>query len=188
MNRSKKGFWIFIFPALFAFTVVQVIPTLMGIGYSFTDWNGIGSEKKFVGLQNYITTLTDDPLFRQAFIFTFLFSICAVITINVIGFGLALLVTQKIKGANILRGIFFMPNLIGGILLGFTWQFIFVQVFEAVGDTFNITWLQGWLTDQKTGFIGSILLFKFQEGLCFQLLQKNKSNIYLQFFPISCLP
>ena len=118
MNRSKKGFWIFIFPALFAFTVVQVIPTLMGIGYSFTDWNGIGSEKKFVGLQNYITTVTDDPLFRQAFIFTFLFSICAVITINVIGFGLALLVTQKIKGANLLRGIFFMPNLIGGILLG----------------------------------------------------------------------
>ena len=73
MNRSKKGFWIFIFPALFAFTVVQVIPTLMGIGYSFTDWNGIGSEKKFVGLQNYITTLTDDPLFRQAFILHFYF-------------------------------------------------------------------------------------------------------------------
>ena len=75
-----------------------------------------------------------------------------------IGFGLALLVTQKIKGANILRGIFFMPNLIGGILLGFTWQFIFVQVFEAVGDTFNITWLQGWLTDQKTGFIGLLIV------------------------------
>ena len=162
MNRSKKGFWIFIFPALFAFTVVQVIPTLMGIGYSFTDWNGIGTTKNFVGLINYITTLTDDALFRQAFVFTFLFSICAVISVNVIGFALALLVTQKIKGANLLRGIFFMPNLIGGILLGFTWQFIFVQVFEAVGETFNISWLQGWLTDQNTGFIGLLIVVTWQ--------------------------
>ena len=134
----------------------------MGIGYSFTDWNGIGATKNFVGLKNYITTLTDDALFRQAFLFTFLFSVFAVISVNVIGFALALLVTQKIKGANLLRGIFFMPNLIGGILLGFTWQFIFVQVFEAVGETFNIPWLQGWLTDQKTGFIGLLIVVTWQ--------------------------
>ncbi len=71
------------------------------------------------------------------------------ITVNVIGFALAMLVTQKIKGSNLLRGIFFMPNLIGGILLGFTWQFIFVQVFEAIGEKLQIGWLQGWLTNQK---------------------------------------
>ena len=116
MKKSKKGFWIFICPALFAFIVVQIIPTIMGIGYSFTDWNGVGKTKNFVGLGNYITTLTNDTQFRNAFLFTFLFSICAVITVNVIGFALAMLVTQKIKGSNLLRGIFFMPNLIGGIL------------------------------------------------------------------------
>ena len=55
-----------------------------------------------------------------------------------------------------------MPNLIGGILLGFTWQFIFVQVFEAVGETFNISWLQGWLTDQNTGFIGLLIVVTWQ--------------------------
>ena len=106
MKKSKKGFWIFICPALFAFIVVQIIPTIMGIGYSFTDWNGVGKTKNFVGLNNYITTLTNDTQFRNAFLFTFLFSICAVITVNVIGFALAMLVTQKIKGSNLLRGIF----------------------------------------------------------------------------------
>lgn len=162
MKMSKRGFWIFIGPALLAFLVVQVIPTAMGIGYSFTDWNGIGKSKNFVGLSNYIKILTEDTQFRSAFIFTFLFSICAVVTVNVLGFALALLVTQKIKGANLLRGIFFMPNLIGGILLGFTWQFIFVQVFEAIGKAFNISWMQGWLTNQKTGFIGLIIVVTWQ--------------------------
>ena len=162
MKKSKKGFWIFICPALFAFIVVQIIPTIMGIGYSFTDWNGVGKTKNFVGLGNYITTLTNDTQFRNAFLFTFLFSICAVITVNVIGFALAMLVTQKIKGSNLLRGIFFMPNLIGGILLGFTWQFIFVQVFEAIGEKLQIGWLQGWLTNQKTGFIGLLIVVTWQ--------------------------
>ena len=97
-----------------------------------------------------------------SFLFTFLFSICAVITVNVIGFALAMLVTQKIKGSNLLRGIFFMPNLIGGILLGFTWQFIFVQVFEAIGEKLQIGWLQGWLTNQKTGFIGLLIVVTWQ--------------------------
>ena len=94
MKKSKKGFWLFIAPALIAFTMVQIIPTFMGIGYSFTDWNGISKTKHFVGLSNYITILTNDLQFRKAFVFTFLFSVCAVISVNVIGFALAMLVTQ----------------------------------------------------------------------------------------------
>ena len=162
MKKSKKGFWLFIAPALIAFTIVQIIPTFMGIGYSFTDWDGISKTKHFVGLSNYITILTNDLLFRKAFVFTLLFSVCAVISVNVIGFALAMLVTQKIKGSNFLRGVFFMPNLIGGILLGFTWQFIFVQVFEAIGKKLDIAWLQGWLTDQKTGFLGLLIVVTWQ--------------------------
>ena len=68
----------------------------------------------------------------HAFGFTALFSICAVVLVNIVGFALALLVTQKFRGATLLRGIFFMPNLIGGLLLGFTWQFIFVSIFGAI--------------------------------------------------------
>lgn len=162
MKKSKKGFWLFIAPALIAFAMVQIIPTFMGIGYSFTDWDGISKTKHFVGLSNYITILTNDLQFRNAFVFTLLFSVCAVISVNVIGFALAMLVTQKIKGSNFLRGVFFMPNLIGGILLGFTWQFIFVQVFEAIGKKLDIAWLQGWLTDQKTGFLGLLIVVTWQ--------------------------
>ena len=162
MKKSKKGFFLFMAPALVAFTLVQLIPTVMGIGYSFTDWNGISKAKHFVGVQNYITILTSDLSFRNAFIFTFLFSVCAVVSVNLIGFALAILVTQRIKGVNFLRGIFFMPNLIGGILLGFTWQFIFVQVFEAIGKKLGILWLRGWLTDQRTGFLGLLIVVTWQ--------------------------
>ena len=162
MKKSKKGFFLFMAPALVAFTLVQLIPTVMGIGYSFTDWNGISKAKHFVGVQNYITILTSDLSFRNAFIFTFLFSVCAVIAVNLIGFALAILVTQRVKGVNLLRGIFFMPNLIGGILLGFTWQFIFVQVFEAIGKKLDILWLRGWLTDQRTGFLGLLIVVTWQ--------------------------
>ena len=162
MKKSKKGFFLFMAPALVAFTLVQLIPTVMGIGYSFTDWNGISKAKHFVGVQNYIAILTSDLSFRNAFIFTFLFSVCAVIAVNLIGFALAILVTQRVKGVNLLRGIFFMPNLIGGILLGFTWQFIFVQVFEAIGKKLGILWLRGWLTDQRTGFLGLLIVVTWQ--------------------------
>ena len=67
MKKSKRGFWIFICSALFAFIVVQIIPTIMGIGYSFTDWNGVGKTKNFVGLGNYITTLMQILLERYAY-------------------------------------------------------------------------------------------------------------------------
>ena len=101
--------------------------------YAFTDWNGIvGSEITFVGFRNFIEIFTRDSSFMHAFGFTALFSICAVVLVNIVGFALALLVTQKFRGATLLRGIFFMPNLIGGLLLGFTWQFIFVSIFGAI--------------------------------------------------------
>lgn len=162
MKRSKAGFWLFMAPALTAFIMVQLIPTAKGIYYSFTNWRGIGADKDFVGLNNYINTFTNDPKFVHAFLFTLAFAVCAVISVNVVGFGLALLVTQKFKGANLMRGIFFMPNLIGGILLGFTWQFIFVQVFDAVGKKLEIPALQGWLSNTKTGFIGLLIVVTWQ--------------------------
>lgn len=149
-------------PTLIAFLLVQVIPTLKGIYYSFTDWRGIGENENFVGLSNYIKIFTEDPGFIHAFFFTFAFAICAVIAVNIVGFGLAMLVTQRFKGANLLRGIFFMPNLIGGILLGFTWQFIFVQVFSAIGKTYSIPALLGWLSNTRTGFIGLLIVVTWQ--------------------------
>lgn len=162
MSKPKWGFWIFIGPSLFAFLIVQLIPTIMGIYSSLTDWNGIGHEKNFVGLANYITAFTSDSKFGNAFLFTALFSVCAVFCVNALGFVLALMVTQKFKGSNLFRGVFFMPNLIGGILLGFTWQFIFVQVFDSIGKRLNLPFLQGWLSNQGTGFVGLLIVVTWQ--------------------------
>ena len=156
-------FWVFLAPALISFTIIVLIPTLIGFFYSLTDWNGIvGSEINFVGFQNFVDIFTRDDTFLHAFGFTALFSICAVILVNLVGFALALLVTQKFRGATLLRGIFFMPNLIGGLLLGFTWQFIFVSIFEAIAQNTGWEIFSGWLSNTPTGFIGLLILTVWQ--------------------------
>lgn len=163
MKKSKLRFWIFLAPALLSFSLVVLIPMLIGFFYAFTDWNGIvGSKMQFVGFQNFIEIFTRDDSFLHAFGFTALFSICAVVLVNLTGFALALLVTQRFKGATLLRGIFFMPNLIGGLLLGFTWQFIFVSIFEALSKSTGIRFLSGWLSDPVTGFSGLLILTVWQ--------------------------
>ena len=163
MKKSKVRFWVFLAPALISFTIIVLIPTLIGFFYSLTDWNGlVGSEINFVGLQNFVDIFTRDDTFLHAFGFTALFSICAVILVNLVGFALALLVTQKFRGATLLRGIFFMPNLIGGLLLGFTWQFIFVSIFEAIAQKTGWEIFSGWLSNTPTGFIGLLILTVWQ--------------------------
>lgn len=162
MKKSKVGFWLFLMPSLVAFTMVVLIPAATGLGYSLTDWNGISGSVSFVGMQNYAHIFTDDPDFLRAFLFTALFALCAVISVNLVGFGLALLVTSKIKMKNLMRGIFFMPNLIGGILLGFTWQFIFVQAFGALSKATGMKWLDGWLSNPTTATIALLIVVTWQ--------------------------
>lgn len=161
MKRSGWVFWVFLAPALVAFLTVQIIPAFRGLYFSLTDWDGIGSQVRFMGFDNYKALLADQQ-FLRAFAFTSLFTLCACVTVNLAGFFLALLVTQKFKGANIMRSIFFMPNLIGGILLGFAWQFIFVQVFDALSKKFGFLWMAGWLSNQATGFLGLLIVITWQ--------------------------
>lgn len=163
MKKSKARFWIFLAPAFISFLMIVLIPMLIGFFYAFTDWNGIvGSDMKFVGFQNFIEIFTRDNSFLHAFAFTALFSVCAVVLVNVVGFALALFVTQKHKGATLLRGVFFMPNLIGGLLLGFTWQFIFVSIFDAIAKATGWTGFSGWLSNPETGFVGLLILTVWQ--------------------------
>lgn len=162
MKYSKKWFWLFVSPILFAFLVVVVIPLLTGIYYSFTQWNGrVDQIPNFIGLKNYLKVITDEGFIR-AFIFTTKFTIVSIILVNAVGFSLAILVTRKLKIANLMRTIFFMPNLIGGLILGFIWQFIFVGVFQTIGEKFNISFLQGWLSNEKTGFWGLVIILTWQ--------------------------
>ena len=162
LKKSKIGFWAFILPSFAFFVLVVVIPAVWGLGYSLTDWNGISKEVRFVGFQNYIRIFTQDADFFHAFGFTAVFSLAAVLGVNLIGFLLALLVTSRAKGTTFMRGAFFMPNLIGGILLGFTWQFIFVQAFGAIANATGWDFFANWLSDTKTSFWGLLILVVWQ--------------------------
>lgn len=126
-HHRRIVYFIFLFPLLFTFFVTVIIPLILGIGYSFTDWTGIGF-KKFVGFSNY-QNMFRDPAFLWSVMITFLFVLLNVILVNLIGFLLALLCSQKLRGIGFFRAAYFLPNLIGGIVLGYIWQFVFNNVF-----------------------------------------------------------
>lgn len=158
--QKKTWFYLFTAPVVIALLAVVVAPFIFGFYYSFSDWNGV-SEATIVGFKNY-TTLFADTGFWSSIWFTVKFAVVAIVLINVIGLSLALLVTSKFKGANILRTIFFMPNLIGGLILGFIWQFIFINAFSAVGSAVGMDGLKTWLSTTQTGFWALVIVMCWQ--------------------------
>ncbi|KEI14534.1 carbohydrate ABC transporter permease [Clostridium haemolyticum] len=162
MKKSKLWFSFFVAPILISFLIVVIIPAITGIYYSFTDWNGIDNNALFVGIQNYKQIFNSESGFMQSFIFTLKFSVVSVIMINLMGFGLALLVTREMKISNILRSIFFMPNMVGGLILGFIWQFIFTKVFNTIGVKIGCEFFTGWLSTTVTGFWALVILMSWQ--------------------------
>jgi raffinose/stachyose/melibiose transport system permease protein len=153
----------FVGPALIFFLVIQILPFIMGLYYSFTSWNGVSSVVEWVGIENYIQIFTNDPTFFDSFLFTTKFMFAAVVISNLIGFSLALLLNAALKTRNILRTVFFIPNVIGGLLLGFIWQFIFVKGFASVGNLTDIEFFKmPWLGDEKTAFWGIVIVFAWQ--------------------------
>ena len=141
-SRHDITFFLFLFPAVFAFVMVIIIPFFMGIYFSFTDWIAItGAEVTWVGVRNYLAVLKDIT-FLNSFLVTLVYAILNIIVINVCAFFLALLVTSKLKYTNLYRAGFFLPNLIGGIILGYIWQFIFNNAIPALGRIIEFTWLK----------------------------------------------
>ena len=122
-KMMKKYFPVFVLPTLLAFTIGFIVPFIMGVYLSFCKFTTV-TDAKFVGLQNYVKIFTEDGTFGHALWYTTAFTVVSVVLINVIGFAVALLLTKKIKGTNIFRTVFFMPNLIGGIILGYVWQLL----------------------------------------------------------------
>ncbi|GEQ32239.1 carbohydrate ABC transporter permease [Marinilactibacillus psychrotolerans] len=159
-KHNTAYYWAFILPSVIAISIIILIPLLLGIGTSLT--NSDGYQAVFTGLENY-QRLFKDEQFISSMWFTLRFSFVAVILINAIGLGLALLVTQKLgKVSTIFRTIFFMPNLIGGIILGFIWQFIFVRAFEGIASATGISFFSSWLSDSTTGFWALVIVFLWQ--------------------------
>ncbi len=157
---KKHQYYGFIVPAVVFIIGIIIIPFVFGIYDSFTNSNGISRE--FIGWKNY-SLLFKDYNFLQSFWLTVRFSVVSVILINLVGLVFALIVTSKTNWFNnTLKTIFFVPNLIGGVLLGFIWQFIFTNAFKAIGTGFDWSWLNGWLSDSATGFWGMVILFTWQ--------------------------
>ncbi|AMQ06194.1 MULTISPECIES: carbohydrate ABC transporter permease [Sporosarcina] len=160
MRNRDLSFWLFLMPVILSLGIVIIIPFIYGVIYSFTNWNGM-VVTDFVGFKNYIT-LFKDAEFRAAIWFTTKFAVTSVILLNFLGLGLALLVTRKMKTSSFMRTVFFMPNLIGGLILGFIWQFVFISVFGRLGDLLGIEALTGWLSTTATGFWGLVILTSWQ--------------------------
>ena len=142
MRKAKHPpvFWLFLAPVLATFALVIVVPFLLGVYYSFTNWTAtarLGDTLKVVGLRNFGAILKD-PSFTYSFILTVVYTVLNMIVINVVSFGLAVLVTQKLKGRNVYRAGFFVPNLIGGLILGYVWQFIFNNAVPSMGTMLGL--------------------------------------------------
>lgn len=149
----KKYFALFALPGIICFSLSFLIPMIWGIVLSFCKFTNL-TNAQYVGISNYVKAFTIDNYFTHAFGFTVLFTIVSVITINIFAFALALMLTKEIPGTNAFRTVFFMPNLIGGIVLGWIWNVIINGVLAKYGTTV--------LGDAKYGFWGLVILMNWQ--------------------------
>lgn len=121
---------LFLAPLIVTFVMTVIIPFILGVFYSLTNWNGVGYTE-FLGMGNYIKMFTSND-YVYSFFVTFIYAFFNILAVNVGAFLLALLCAGKLKGANFFRAAYFIPNLIGGIVLGYVWQFIFNKVLTAI--------------------------------------------------------
>ena len=133
MSYKVKQFLMFAGPATVLFCAVVIIPFVYGIYLTFTSWDGVAKTKPFVGGANYAAAFADAD-YWHALGRTAVYSLFAVVLINIVAFALAYLVTSGVKGQNFFRAGFFIPNLIGGIVLGYVWKFVFNRAFVAVAN------------------------------------------------------
>ncbi|MGN1140734.1 MAG: carbohydrate ABC transporter permease [Oliverpabstia sp.] len=164
MKSKNKGkdFCMFALPGMFCFFAVLVVPFLYGVYLTLTDWNGVSKVKNFVGLKNFAGVMKDTQ-FWTSLLLTFKYVIVVVILVNVLAFAIAYLLTRGIKGQNFFRAGFFTPNLIGGIVLGYIWQFVFSRVFVKIGETTGWKLFEvSWLSDPNKAFAALVLVSVWQ--------------------------
>lgn len=167
MKKSSIGryFPIFVLPTLVAFSMFFLIPFLMGIGLSFFKFTTVAdmwqSSENFVGIKNYVTAFTTDNDFINALGFSSMFTLVSIVTVNVFAFILALLLTKEIKGVSVFRSVFFMPNLIGGIVLGYIWKLL-INAILAKLNSMGLTEGSNITSDAAYGFFGLTVLTNWQ--------------------------
>jgi len=155
---SWKIILLFFVPAVLIWITAMVIPFFYGIWISFTKWDGIGSNYTLVGLANY-TKLFTNAKFWLSLERTAWYTVGVVILSNVVGLGLGLLLTSALKGRNLFRTAIFIPNVIGGVAMGYIWKYIFAYGVTLVGSSLGVQWLAtSMLSDPTKAMIAMILV------------------------------
>ncbi|MGX6445682.1 carbohydrate ABC transporter permease [Neobacillus sp. K501] len=163
---SKFANWgnslLFLGPTTLFFAITVIIPFLYGIYLTFFKMDSPIDPMVFSGLENYVSAMQDTDFWVSLWL-TLKFVLATVLLVNIVGFGLAYLVTSGMKIQNSLRTAYFTPNLIGGLLLGYIWQFVFVQTLPAIGEKLGISWLElGWLGDPDLAFWSLVIVTIWQ--------------------------
>ena len=161
-NNKKKDFCMFALPGMFCFFAVVIVHFLYGVYLTLTDWNGVSKVKNFIGLENFAGVMKDAQ-FWSSLVLTFKYVIAVVVLVNVLAFAIAYLLTRGIKGQNFFRAGFFTPNLIGGIVLGYIWQFVFSRVFVNIGESTGWSFFEvSWLSEPNKAFLALVVVSVWQ--------------------------
>lgn len=161
LSSKSKTYLAMIIPVVVLFFAFNTLPLIIGAFYSFTNYRGYGSWD-FVGLRNYFDLFTDSRVWNS-YLFTFKYAIVGTILVNVISLLMGLALNSKIRFKGTLRGIYFVPNILGGLIVGYIFSFIFTYIIPAVGETFNIEWIKNSiLADEHFAWIGVLIVGVWQ--------------------------
>lgn len=161
MTPRERTYVRILLPILVLFFLFNTLPMIQGFIYSFTNYKGYGSYD-WVGLRNYMDLFTDERVWHSYF-FTFKYAICGTILVNVLALALAIGLNAKIRFKSALRGIYFIPNILGGLIIGYIFSFLFTYILPAVGQYFGISWLQdSILSSPDTAWIGVLIVGVWQ--------------------------
>ena len=161
LSSKSRTYLGMLIPIVILFFAFNTLPLIIGAFYSFTNYRGYGSWD-FVGFRNYLDLFTDSRVWNSYF-FTFKYAIVGTILVNVISLLMALALNSRIRFKSALRGIYFVPNILGGLIIGYIFSFIFTDIIPAVGATFNIEWIQNSiLADERYAWIGVLIVGVWQ--------------------------
>lgn len=161
MTNKEKTFLAIIIPVVIIFFIFNTLPMIKGFIYSLTNYKGYGSYQ-FVGFRNYIDLFSDVRV-GKSYLFTFKYALVGTVLVNVLSIIMALALNAQIRFKSALRGIYFVPNILGGLVVGYIFSFFFTYILPAVGDTFNISWLQNSiLASEKYAWIAVIVVGVWQ--------------------------
>lgn len=161
MSDRQKTYILMVIPALLLFVAFNTIPLITGAMYSFTNYRGYGSYE-FVGFRNYIDLFTDSRV-GNSYLFTFKYAIAGTILVNLLSLLLALGLNSKIKCKSLLRGVYFLPNILGGLIIGYIFSFIFTYIIPAIGSALHLGFLENSiLASEKYAWIGVLIVGVWQ--------------------------